>query len=114
MPARYPGLELTSILTAAGTSVTPTMANLCLFGDNLKLHALARPLLGGYLRSDPSSTPPWSTMLAEKHAGTATFRVAGFRRTGRCGHSCRAVSDAGIRRGSMSERCPNHLAGVCH
>jgi Secretory lipase len=67
--SRYPGLELTSILTNAGASVTPTMANLCLFGDNLKLHALARPLRGNYLRSDPSSTPPWSTMLAENTPG---------------------------------------------
>jgi len=67
--SRYPGLELTSILTDAGANVTPTMASLCLFGDNLKLHALARPLIGRYLRSDPRSTPPWSTLLAENTPG---------------------------------------------
>ena len=67
--SRYPGLELTSILTDAGANVTPTMASLCLFGDNLKLHALARPLIGRYLRSDPRSTPPWSMLLAENTPG---------------------------------------------
>ena len=65
----YPGLELTSILTDAGAAVTPTMAQLCLFGDNLKLHTIARPLIGGYLRSDPASTPPWGTLLAENTPG---------------------------------------------
>lgn len=67
--SQYPGLELTSILTDAGAAVTPGMAQLCLFGDNLKLHTIARPLIGGYLRSDPGSTPPWSTMLAENTPG---------------------------------------------
>jgi dienelactone hydrolase len=65
----YPGLELTSILTDSGAAVTPGMAQLCLFGDNLKLHTIARPLIGGYLRSDPGSTPPWATLLAENTPG---------------------------------------------
>lgn len=63
--AQYPGLELTGILTDAGAAVTPVMAQLCLLGDNLKLHALAKPLLGAYLRSDPRTTAPWSSFLAE-------------------------------------------------
>ncbi len=45
------------------------MAGLCLFGDNDKLHALATPLLGAYLRSDPRTTAPWSTFLAENTPG---------------------------------------------
>ena len=64
-----PGLELTSILTDAGAAVTQTMAGLCLFGDNDKLHALATPLLGRYLRSDPRTTEPWSAILAENTPG---------------------------------------------
>ena len=67
--AQNPGLELTGILTDAGAAVTPTMAGLCLFGDNDKLHALATPLLGAYLRSDPRTTAPWSTFLAENTPG---------------------------------------------
>ena len=67
--SRYPGLQPTSILTDAGAAATPTMANLCLFGDNLRLHSIARPLLGDYVRSDPSTTPPWSTLLAENTPG---------------------------------------------
>ncbi|HEU4999723.1 MAG TPA: alpha/beta fold hydrolase [Lapillicoccus sp.] len=66
---QYPGLGLTSILTDAGAAVTPAMAQLCLFGDNLKLHTIARPLIGGYLRSDPASTPPWASLLAENTPG---------------------------------------------
>jgi hypothetical protein len=67
--AQYPGLELTSILTDAGAAVTQTMAGLCLFGDNDKLHAVATPLLGRYLRSDPRTTEPWSAILAENTPG---------------------------------------------
>jgi acetyl esterase/lipase len=67
--AQNPGLALTGILTDAGAAVTPTMAGLCLFGDNERLHALATPLIGGYLRSDPRTTPPWSTFLAENTPG---------------------------------------------
>jgi alpha-beta hydrolase superfamily lysophospholipase len=67
--AQYPGLELTSILTDAGAAVTQTMAGLCLFGDNDKLHAVATPLLGRYLRSDPRTTEPWSAILAENTLG---------------------------------------------
>ena len=67
--AQYPGLELTSILTDPGAAVTPTMAGLCLFGDNDKLHALATPLLGNYLRSDPRTTEPWSAILIENTPG---------------------------------------------
>ena len=49
--------------------MTPATAQLCLFGDNLKLHTIARPLIGGYLRSDPASTPPWASLLAENTPG---------------------------------------------
>jgi hypothetical protein len=67
--AQYPGLALSGILTDAGAAVTPAMSRLCLFGDNLKLHALAKPLLGAYLRSDPRTTAPWSTFLAGNTPG---------------------------------------------
>jgi hypothetical protein len=58
------------------------MAKLCLFGDNLKLHTIARPLIGDYLRSDPASTPPWSTLLAENTPGAPPTDMPGPRRAG--------------------------------
>ena len=67
--SRYPGLSLDSILTPAGAAATPGMAKLCLLGQNKELHRIATPLIGGYLRSDPTTTEPWATLLRENSAG---------------------------------------------
>ncbi len=63
--SQVPGRMLNSILTDAGGAAAPVMADLCLLGQNLQLPSIARPLVGGYLRSDPTSTPPWSRFLSE-------------------------------------------------
>ena len=75
---QVPGLQLNSILTDAGAAAAPLMNDLCLLGQNLQLHAIARPLVGGYLRSDPASTPPWSGFLAENTPGAAPLGVPLF------------------------------------
>jgi alpha-beta hydrolase superfamily lysophospholipase len=72
---RYDGLGLDSILTPAGVEATPAMADLCLLGQNRQLHDIARPLIGGYLSSDPSATEPWATMLRENSAGQEPIAV---------------------------------------
>lgn len=69
--SRYPGLTLSSILTPAGAAATPTMAELCLFGQNAALHKIATPLIGAYLRANPATVEPWATMLRENSAGGA-------------------------------------------
>lgn len=76
--ARVPGLQLTSILTDAGAAAAPVMADLCLLGQNLQLHDLARPLVGGYVRSDPATTPPWSGFLEENTPGAKPLGVPLF------------------------------------
>ena len=58
------------ILTPAGAAATPRMAALCLLSQNKQIHAIADPLIGGYVRSDPATTEPWQTMLAENSAAT--------------------------------------------
>ena len=63
--SQVPGRMLNSILTDAGAAAAPVMADLCLLGQNLQQPLIARPLVGGYLRSDPASTPPWSRFLSE-------------------------------------------------
>ncbi len=73
--AVVPDLSLTSILTAAGAAATPVMADLCLLGQNLQLHSLARPLVGGYLRSDPATTTPWSGLRSENTPGAQPLGV---------------------------------------
>jgi dienelactone hydrolase len=45
------------------------MAGLCLLGQNLQLHTLARPLVGAYLHSNPAATPPWNALLQENTPG---------------------------------------------
>ena len=75
---RYPPDQLASILTPAGAEATPEMAALCLLSENEQIHAIADPLIGGYVTSDPSTTEPWKTLLAENSAGTTPITVPVF------------------------------------
>lgn len=54
------------------------MAALCLLTQNDEIHAIADPLVGGYVRSDPATTEPWQTMLQENSAGNSPVRVPVF------------------------------------
>ena len=67
---RYSQAAIDGILTPAGAAATPRMADLCLLSQNKAIHAIADPLVGGYVRSDPATTEPWKTMLAENSAAT--------------------------------------------
>src|SRR6478735_8468685 len=67
--ATTPGLALDQILTPEGVAATPGMAQLCLLGQHDELHAQALALVGHYLRSDPTATPPWSTLLTQNTPG---------------------------------------------
>lgn len=60
-----PGATLDSILTPAGVAAVPAMNELCLATQNSEIHDLARPLIGGFMKSDPSTTEPWATLLAQ-------------------------------------------------
>ncbi|WP_431072689.1 alpha/beta fold hydrolase [Microbacterium phyllosphaerae] len=75
---RYPTDDLASILTPAGASATPDMAALCLLSENKEIHAIADPLIGGYVRSDPATTEPWKTLLTENSAGSTPITVPVF------------------------------------
>jgi pimeloyl-ACP methyl ester carboxylesterase len=70
--------EIEAILTPAGAAATPDMAALCLLTENEKIHAIAGPLVGGYVTSNPSTTEPWKTMLRENSAGGAPITVPIF------------------------------------
>lgn len=76
--SRTPGLSLSTILTPAGAAATPQMSQLCLFGQLLQIHALARPLIGGYTRADPATTAPWAALLAMNTPGGAPLGVPLF------------------------------------
>ena len=73
-----PDADLTDILTPAGAAAVPTMAKLCLFGQNKQLHAIATPLIGGFLSSNPVTTEPWKTMLEENTPGATPLSVPLF------------------------------------
>jgi len=73
-----PGAELDSILTPAGAAATPSMAALCLLGQNSQIHAIAKPLVGGYLANDPATTEPWSALLQANTPGAAPVAVPVF------------------------------------
>jgi pimeloyl-ACP methyl ester carboxylesterase len=64
------GAELDEILTPEAVAAVPSMAELCLFGQNDELHEIGRPLVGGFLAADLSTTEPWADLLAENTPGT--------------------------------------------
>ena len=75
---RFTSDEITAILTPAGEKATPDMAELCLLTQTKELHAIADPLVGGYVTSDPATTEPWKTLLKENSAGGQTVTVPVF------------------------------------
>ena len=75
---RFPDGRISAILTPAGATATPRMAALCLLSQNTEIHAIAEPLIGGYVTSDPSTTEPWQTLLAENSAGSQPITVPVF------------------------------------
>lgn len=60
-----PENPLASILTPAGVAAVPTMAELCLLGQNTKLHDIATPMIGGFITTNPGTAPGWGELLAE-------------------------------------------------
>lgn len=75
---RYPKAEVDAILTPAGAAATPEMAALCLLSQAKEIHAIADPLVGGYVASDPATTEPWQTLLQENSAGSQPITVPVF------------------------------------
>jgi alpha-beta hydrolase superfamily lysophospholipase len=75
---RYSKESIDSVLTPAGAAATPRMAALCLLSQNKQIHAIADPLVGRYVTSDPATTEPWQTMLRENSAGGAPITVPVF------------------------------------
>ncbi len=75
---RFGSDAIGAILTPAGAAATPDMAALCLLTQTEEIHAIADPLIGGYVTSDPATTEPWQTMLRENSAGGQPLTVPVF------------------------------------
>jgi pimeloyl-ACP methyl ester carboxylesterase len=75
---RDPGSHIDDILTPQGAAATPEMSSLCLLTQTAKVHAIATPLIGNYVTSDPATTEPWTTLLAENSAGGSPIDVPIF------------------------------------
>lgn len=75
---RYSKAEIDAILTPAGLAATPKMAAMCLLTETKEIHAIADPLVGGYVSSDPATTEPWQTLLKENSAGAQEIDVPIF------------------------------------
>lgn len=75
---RFAADQMQAILTPAGLGATPTMAAMCLLSQNKAIHAIADPLIGEYVTSDPSTTEPWATLLKENSAGGFPIGVPVF------------------------------------
>ena len=72
---RYSKDEIRAILTEEGAAKVDELASLCLFTQGEELHALAKPLIGKFVSSDPATTEPWQTLLEENSAGASPIGV---------------------------------------
>jgi alpha-beta hydrolase superfamily lysophospholipase len=68
-----PGVTLDAILTPAAQKVNGRMNDLCLLSHTKELHEIGQPLVGDFVRVDPTTTEPWSRLLAENSAGSVPF-----------------------------------------
>lgn len=68
-----PGVQLSDILTPAAVAAAPKMNALCLLTHTKELHAIGQPLVGNFVMSDPTQTPPWDDLLTQNSAGSAAF-----------------------------------------
>lgn len=66
------------ILTESGADAVPKMSKLCLLGENKQLHAIAQPLIGGFVSHPPASTSPWDELLAANTPQTTALPMPLF------------------------------------
>jgi pimeloyl-ACP methyl ester carboxylesterase len=69
----YPDAALAGILTPKALEIVPEMNELCLLANIDELHRIGAPLVGDFTTSDPTTTEPWSELLAENSAGSVAF-----------------------------------------
>lgn len=69
----YPDAPLDGILTPAAQRIVPRMNELCLLSNISTLHEIGQPLLGDFTTSDPTTTEPWASLLADNSAGAVAF-----------------------------------------
>lgn len=75
---RYSQDELDAILTPDGLAAIPTVEKMCLLTQQKEIHDITGPLIGNFVTSDPATTEPWATILAENSAGASPIGVPIF------------------------------------
>lgn len=93
------GVPLDSILTPEAVDALPAMNELCLLSQNAALHAIAKPLIGGFLAGDPETVEPWAGLLAQNTPGAAALTMPLFVAQGEADKLVRpAATDAFVQR----------------
>lgn len=67
------GAQLDTILSPEAIANLPVMNELCLLAHVPELHEIGGPVVGNFTTSDPTTTEPWATLLAENSAGAVAF-----------------------------------------
>lgn len=75
---RFSSDEIRAVLTTDGAAALDQLTSLCLLTQGSQLHAIAKPLIGNFVNSDPATTEPWKTLLAENSAGASALGVPVF------------------------------------
>lgn len=75
---RFSSEEIRAVLTTDGATALDQLTSLCLLTEGDQLHAIARPLIGNFVQSNPATTEPWTTLLTENSAGASPLGVPVF------------------------------------
>ncbi|MGB3328472.1 MAG: alpha/beta fold hydrolase [Thermomicrobiales bacterium] len=73
--ASTPGVRLESILTPQGLAAARQIEPMCLLSETKQIHAIATPVVGAFVTSNPVTTEPWSRLLAENTPGSRSLNV---------------------------------------
>jgi len=76
--SQLPPDALESVLTPRAIAALPSMARLCLFGQNAALHTVARPLIGSFVADDPARDPVWGPLLTRNTPSSSRLSMPLF------------------------------------
>ncbi|HWR85038.1 MAG TPA: alpha/beta fold hydrolase [Rhodoglobus sp.] len=74
----YGQAAIDAIFTPEGLEAIPAVQRYCLLTQTGAIHDVTQPLVGRFVHSDPATTEPWATMLAENSVGSQPIGVPVF------------------------------------
>ena len=76
--SEFPGLDGDDVLTPAAQEAVPQLEQLCDLTQSEQVEAIADPLAGNVFAEDPTTTAPWSELLARNTTGAVPILAPVF------------------------------------